>query len=279
MGIKLKIHFTFVLLALYYGLTGQLFTFLIYTISAILHEVGHSLTASKLGYKLNKVVVMPFGAVVSGDTKYMSCKEEVKIALAGPLFSLLIGLTVVACWWFYPQTYAYTDLIADANFALATVNLIPIMPLDGGRVFLSLSSIKFGREKGRKITKIVGYVLSTCLLALVVMSSVVTFNLSLIIFSAFAFIGQFFATQDTNYVSLWTGWKERKLSSGAVFKRFAVDKSVTVKKALKLLDVDCVNEVAVFSDGERVKLLSESQLIDLASDGGYLKTLGEKLGV
>ena len=84
-GIKLSVHPLFFIFGLFYALTGRIFVFLIYTICAVAHEIGHSLVANSIGYKLNKIKLMPFGAVVSGNIDGLKLKDEIKIALAGPL--------------------------------------------------------------------------------------------------------------------------------------------------------------------------------------------------
>ena len=97
-GLKVSIHPLFFLFGLCYALTGKIFIFLIYTFSAVAHEIGHSLVAAGKGYKVNKLVLMPYGAVISGDTD-LSVEDQISIAVAGPLVNLLIALFFVASWW------------------------------------------------------------------------------------------------------------------------------------------------------------------------------------
>ena len=134
-GINFAVHPLFFACGLYYALTGKIFVFVIYTISAVVHELGHSIVASNCGYRLNKITLMPFGAVVSGNLDNMHIKDEIKIAIAGPLTNLAIALFFVALWWLIPDWYAFTDSACYASLAIALVNLLPAYPLDGGRIF------------------------------------------------------------------------------------------------------------------------------------------------
>ena len=127
-GIKLNVHPLFFLFGFYYALTGKVFVFIIYTVTAVVHELGHSFAAAGAGYRLNRITLMPFGAVVRGDIDGLKFSDEIKIALAGPLLNLAIGLLFVAIWWIYPESYAFTDIVAEANFSLALVNFLPIFP-------------------------------------------------------------------------------------------------------------------------------------------------------
>ena len=94
-SIKLKIHPLFWLFGVYYALTGKIMMFVISTTVALLHELGHSFSADRLGYRLNSVTLMPYGAVVSGEESGLKAKDEIRIAFAGPLTNLAIGVVFV----------------------------------------------------------------------------------------------------------------------------------------------------------------------------------------
>ena len=130
---------------------------------------------------------MPFGAVVSGDTDGISVKDEIKIAISGPLLNLGIALFFVSLWWMFPTLYAFTDIIAEANFSLAIINFLPIYPLDGGRVLSASLKGMFGKDRAFLICKIIGVVFSLVLFGLFIFSLFNTLNLSLLFFSSFVF--------------------------------------------------------------------------------------------
>ena len=80
---------------------GKTLIFVVYTLSALLHEIGHSIVAGNLGYTLNKITLMPFGAVVRGDIEGLRCVDQIKIAIAGPLLNLAIAFFFIATWWIW----------------------------------------------------------------------------------------------------------------------------------------------------------------------------------
>ena len=277
MGLKFFVHPLFALFGVFYAVTGQLYFFAIYSLCALIHELGHAYRAEKEGYRLKKVILMPFGAVVTGDTSDMTLKEDIRISLAGPLLSLSLGFAVVSLWWIYPPSYAFTDLLAEANLSIGVVNLLPVLPLDGGRVLLAVISLKAGRKKGRKICKIIGYALSGVLLVLAVLTAVFYGNFSFLCFAVFVFVGQFFSFKETNYVNLYTGVGERRLKKGMECKKFALSEDATLRTALKMLSNDYVSEFGVFRNGKEIAVLSESQLIKLAENGNVDHTIGGTL--
>ena len=96
-GIKLTVHPLFFAFSFYYALTGRFLVFVMYTVTAVAHELGHSFAATNAGYKLNKITLMPFGAVVKGDIEGLKLSDEIKIALAGPILNIAIALFFVSC--------------------------------------------------------------------------------------------------------------------------------------------------------------------------------------
>lgn len=145
--LKLSLHPLFWLVGVWYCLTGRLFLFLMSCFVALQHECAHAFAAAKLGYKLNRIVLMPFGAVIDGDLRGISLKDEITVAVWGPLCNLLTALFFVALWWLIPDWYAFTDTACYASLAIALVNLLPAYPLDGGRIFRCALTRALARTK------------------------------------------------------------------------------------------------------------------------------------
>ena len=140
---------------------------LIIFISVLLHELGHSIAAKVLGIKVLEIQLFPFGAIVIMEniTKYGGF-EELIIALFGPIMSLIIALI------FFHFKNIDNDLIFKYNFALFLFNLIPALPLDGGRIIRNIILIRLSYKKATKL-------LTNCgkMLAIVI----ILFNIYLII--------------------------------------------------------------------------------------------------
>jgi Zn-dependent protease/CBS domain-containing protein len=109
--------------------------------SLILHELGHALQARREGVRTEGITLWLFGGVAKIAGSFPSAWAEFRIAVAGPLVSLAIGLAAVAAAWADPQPGAVRTVLAwlgYINLALLVFNLIPALPLDGGRVLRSL---------------------------------------------------------------------------------------------------------------------------------------------
>ena len=121
-------------MGIWYAFTGELFLSLLSALVAIHHECAHAFAAAKLGYKLNQIVLMPFGAMIDGDLQGISLKDEIFVAVCGPLCNLVTAGFFIALWWLTPTMYAFTDTACYSSLSIALINLLPAYPLDGGRV-------------------------------------------------------------------------------------------------------------------------------------------------
>ncbi len=265
--IKVTVHPLFVLLAVAYAIAGEFFSFFILTICAVIHELGHSIKAGSLGCSLNKITLMPFGAVVKGNIEGVSFIDQIKIALAGPFINVAVGVFFVAIWWVYPETYAFTDIAVESCFSMALVNFLPIFPLDGGRVIECVLCGKFGEIKGEKISKIVSLIFAILLFALFIISCFFTLNTSLLLFCVFVLVGTFGKARENRYLKVFKSISDLNLKNGAPFKKIGVDKSITVKKLVTLLDSKAINEVAVYDGDALLGVFSQKMLVEIISKG------------
>lgn len=278
-GLKLSVHPLFFLFGLCYALTGRIFLFVIYTLTALVHETGHSFVATNYGYRLNNIVLMPFGAVVKGDMSGLKFTDQFRVAIAGPAINLAVGIFFTATWWLFPETYAYTDTVAFSNFSMALMNFIPAYPLDGGRVLFSAIAIKKGQKVADVTCKILGLILGVMLLALFVFSIFYEVNFSLLFFSLFVISGVFTRQDKARYIKIYTALSEEKLLRGVVVKKQALSVNATVKKLLSVIDEQAVNEIVVYKDGKAISLLSQEKINKIIERGEIYSHISDYLSV
>ena len=114
------------------------------------HELAHAFTARRLGCRVLALEVWPFGFIARLDRGGETPNEDLAIAAAGPVTSLLIA--VCAAGFAEAAGTAPREalrLLASFNLTLGAVNLLPVLPLDGGR--LALAFIERGRGGGRAV--------------------------------------------------------------------------------------------------------------------------------
>ncbi len=113
----------------------------LFFLSILLHEFGHALVARREGMEIDGITLWLFGGVARFKGMFPSAGAEFRIAVAGPLVSLVLGglFVLVAFGLRGPeQADGVAAWLGYINFALLVFNLLPALPLDGGRVLRSL---------------------------------------------------------------------------------------------------------------------------------------------
>jgi stage IV sporulation protein FB len=150
---QVYLHVTFLASALVLALSGFGLHLLVFAGSLFFHEMGHALSASAMGAEVSRVEVWPFGAVGRLERSWqLTPSAETVVALAGPLNSgALCALAsavqrAVSRAQGAPATgqYPLLDLLIEVNLGLFLVNLIPCLPLDGGRVLRAQVALQVG---------------------------------------------------------------------------------------------------------------------------------------
>ena len=117
--------------------------------SVLLHEIAHSLVAKDFGYETESIVLYPFGGVARVVMPQDAPPEhELYIASSGPLLNAAIGTFLLIPAWFLGYPFG---LLALLNLGMFVLNMLPIYPLDGGRVLRSLLSRSLGHETSTTI--------------------------------------------------------------------------------------------------------------------------------
>lgn len=118
----------------------------------IVHEFGHFLIAYCLKWKLDKITIFPFGGCVKFDEKINKpIKEEIFILLGGPFFQVLLFVFVYYLSLDGIITYRNFLIFKTYHYTLLVFNLLPIYPLDGGRLINLLFNYFFPYKVGNKI--------------------------------------------------------------------------------------------------------------------------------
>lgn len=248
-SLKISVHPLFFIFGLYFAACGKVFSFLVFTLCALVHELGHAYASEKCGYKLKNIKLMPYGAVISGDIDGIRYSDEIKVVVAGPLVNAAVAAGVAALWWFFPETYPYTELAFTANAALFAINLIPAYPLDGGRLLLATLSLKAKRKTAVAVARVAGLVCAGALITVFALTAAENLNLSLRFFSLFMLFGAADANPENAYVRAYTGMRAPARGRAAEIREIAVGEDCTVKRLFSLFRPDCMYRVRVYAKG------------------------------
>ncbi len=179
---SLKIDLKIFLFLLLFLITSQFEIYIIVMIFAIIHELGHLLAGVILKFKVEEIKLTPMGVRLQFKIENREYNKKVKkgnllnvkkaiIAIAGPITNLVILIVLIILKNIglnFTNTYIY-QIIIYSNLLIAIFNLLPIYPMDGGRVINEILKIMVGNKKAYKIT----YILSkTMLIILTAISSI-----------------------------------------------------------------------------------------------------------
>lgn len=264
------IHYSFILLLLFGVLLGQIKLFLCYFLFLCLHELVHAFFAKKCGYKLGKIKLSASGAILEAEQDEFSFKDEILISISAPIFNLLVGLLFIAFWWIRPESYNFTLDLVVLNLTIFAYNILPIFPLDGGRVLLAYLSRNMQRKDAVKICKIITFVFGLLLCVL--------FIISLFFSPLYAFLIagvnlEFCVmTKDKNAVYKKCFYLSRKLErarkNGVEEKRVFVHFQKTPISLLKLLESNKFITFVIIDDNFKVlKTISENEIQGLIESG------------
>ncbi|HRH71346.1 MAG TPA: site-2 protease family protein [Flavobacteriales bacterium] len=184
-GIRVLVHWTFLLLPAYVAFTGfldgtsltevlvEIGLVLIVFVCVVLHEFGHALTAQRFGVGTRDITLLPIGGVASLERMPEDPRQEFWITIAGPMVNLVIaglsfllialsGLSLLMGDMFKDLASGHTVLafLFMSNLGLFLFNLIPAFPMDGGRILRSVLSMRMARDKATRIATTIGRLLA-----------------------------------------------------------------------------------------------------------------------
>lgn len=124
-------------------------------IFVLLHELGHSMAAISFGLRVQKIVLYIIGGVAQLEGMIPGAKAEIIIAIMGPAVSFFLSAIFGALFIAFSNTpiaslFYYCSM---TNLMLGLFNLLPIFPLDGGRVALAIAVLKVGPARATSYIK------------------------------------------------------------------------------------------------------------------------------
>lgn len=141
-GITFRLHPLFVLLMAVSVLTGQFAELITLFFIVLIHELGHVAAALRFGWRIREVRLLPFGGVAEvEEAGTLPARQEWMVTLAGPLQNAWLaacGWAIGRAGWADP---AWTAGFVAANAWIGLFNLLPILPLDGGKLMQTWLSL------------------------------------------------------------------------------------------------------------------------------------------
>jgi Zn-dependent protease len=291
-GIPVRIHVTFVLFIawlFWMGLQGgggvaraaQGVGFILAAFACVvLHEFGHALTGRRYGVVTRDITLLPIGGVARLDRIPRHPKQEVAIALAGPLVNVVIAGALFLYMKVSPEIYDFSQpallehsFIARLfafNVVVTLFNLIPAFPMDGGRVLRALLAMRLDYVRATRIAANVGQVIAFLFGILGLFG-----NPMLLFIAVFVFIG---AGQESAFVQMRSVFEGIPVSRAMIREFHALRADEPISRAVELLLNGHQQDFPVLgeSDGDPpVGILARSDLMKALAHGRTDTKVGE----
>ncbi len=237
---------------------GARMLMLTYAIMTV-HELAHLAAALAIGLKPESIEFAPFGVHLRLKNKIVrSLSDEIILYAAGPLVNGAAAFAALRLGW---------ERIYVINVSLFIMNLLPVLPLDGGIILKRVLSYRLGAYAARRVLTLTSALLA-CAFAGAAAAGVYfgRIDLSVTAMALFLF-GNMLTSREKYDVDFIIAASGAKKNSNRV-RMVVVDGSNSLLKAAKTLSPSCTTIAAVTGDDGSIKeLLGEREIVDRASGG------------
>jgi stage IV sporulation protein FB len=160
LGVSIRFHPLFIIILMTSVITGHFLELLTLFAIVFVHEMGHFIAAKGFGWRVREVRFLPFGGVaVVDDQGNIPASEDIAVALAGPLQNFLLAAFALVMEWTRIWSAEWVHYFIQSNLLIGLFNLLPVLPLDGGKIMQSVMSLWLPYHKAILITAWVSFIL------------------------------------------------------------------------------------------------------------------------
>lgn len=265
---RVKINLFFILFLFLFFIFGYIQYAVISFSIVFLHELSHSLIAYILGYKIKEIEIFPLGGVVRlSDFIGINPKHEIMIALAGPISNLIMSIIGYLVIKNYNINNSLLTYFIYANIIITITNLLPVLPLDGGRVARAYLTYLIGIKKSTKVITVISKFFSVIIFFLgIVLLTYNKFNILISFVAIFLYI----SIQKENEMAVFIFMKEiidkkQALINNGVLKtkQLVATKETSLKKVINKFKPQRYHIITVMDEKcNVVGVLTESDIIE-----------------
>lgn len=213
---KISVHPLFWVIIVIGIFTARFKELLLLFCIVLIHELGHAFAAAHYNWRIKKIQLLPFGGVAELEEHgNKSLKEELVVVIAGPIqhiWMMAVGYILFETGWLGAELYYF---FMWNNIIILAFNLLPIWPLDGGKVLFNVLSYRFPYlQAHEKMMKLSCVFFSVILVWQLLWNSNNIMMWVLLIFLA---------------ISLYREWKQRRYA----FMRFLLERYYGNKRGIE----------------------------------------------
>jgi len=232
----------------------------------IAHELGHIVTASILGAGTYSLRILPIGVNAAIDDSACNKWGKIFIYLAGPCVNLLFA---VILFFIYANHFVNIELKSGVyiNLSLAFFNLLPILPLDGGKVVSELLSDHIGLFKAARQMKVFSVIIAVLICIAIVILKKNLLNFSLILVGIYIILCSIESKKETALMNVKNLlFRRSRIIRKGIFpvQQIAAMKNVRLSDVIKAMDhSNRYHLVSVLDEDLHViKVMTEQEILD-----------------
>lgn len=269
-GIEIELHWSFLVLLLLIfadeGIYAALSILFLFTF-VVLHELSHSYVAVRNGVEVRKITLFPIGGMATIEDMSIPPDVEFKLAIAGPLFNFaVIAIALLLSFLVSSEPISsFLSMVIQINLVLGLFNLLPAIPLDGGRVWRSLREKKVGHVRATLEAVKLSRFTAILLLSFSVIIGFAQDNLTLLVWnfiiSAVIYLG---SQAELSVALLRDSAKGVFVRDAMNFSIVSIDPNSTLREASSVMHT--TRSPVLVVSGSPLKLLSYRHLLGIERD-------------
>lgn len=245
---------------------GQFEKYLIVFLSILLHELGHMTIALALKGRVFSIRVLPIGLNAVMDLNIMNKRSRIVVYLFGPLVNFILAALCTILKPYYLRDSDSINFFTLTNITLAFFNLVPVIPLDGGKILREILAFKFGLFSAKNYIRYFSVMLAILLAALGVLVFITNSNFSLFIIGLYVFFSLKYEDLEAALMNMRdiVHRRSRLIKKGIYQARdLVVIKRVRLGEVIKYLDYDRFHIIYVLDESLRLMgAFTEQEILD-----------------
>ncbi|MDF2647363.1 MAG: peptidase family [Paenibacillus sp.] len=274
-GTTYRFHPLFTLIMIGSAITGYFLEAVTLFGIVLVHEMGHLAAANGFGWRVREVQLLPFGGVLVVDELGTApTHEELIVSLAGPLQHVWMILVALLMKWVDVGASSWWDYFIEANLMIGLFNLIPVMPLDGGKVMQSLLGYLLSYHNTILYTAWISMILSLAIIVIAIIQLISGhLPLNILVIGIFLLVSNWYAYRQLPYhfFRFLIGRGNRMsqlLSRGTLAQPIVITRHRTMAETLKLFMREKYHLIYIVGETGRIQaVLPEQQLVSGYLDG------------
>jgi len=233
----------------------------------LLHELGHSYVTQNFGHKINRITLFVFGGSSESEDIPKQPNKEFRIALAGPLVSIILGLSFYLIYYLTRLldgnviVSIFSTMFGTLSFynlLLAGFNLIPAFPIDGGRLLRAAFATRMDYQKATKTAANIGKGIAVAMAIFGIF-----FNIWFVLIAIFIFFG---ASQEQKTTEISNVLEGKRIQEIMKRKIDSVSPETSLKEAYESMEENRQFTFPVIQNNELVGIITPDDLKNVDKD-------------